>query len=154
MQLTLLTPGNSNFARLEHTYTADTTRSLVTPYFDLRTTRNLLHLSQHVINQYEHHSTIYSTSQVYTTHRAVPTSQIAQNIKNINCRNIANMSQLNALTHSDHVCKVDDIHTLTALKCIDYIVLSYLSLFPAFAMCFSRRQSTLSIYSLFWIFRL
>ena len=92
--------------------------------------------------------------QVYTTHKAVPTSQIAQNIKNINRRNIADTSQLYALTHSDHCHKVDDIHALTASKCIDYIVLSYLSLFPAFATCFIRRQSTLSIYSLFWTFRL
>ena len=41
--------------------------------------------------------------QVYTSHRAVPTSQITQNIENINRRNIADMSQLNTLTRSDHV---------------------------------------------------
>ncbi len=92
--------------------------------------------------------------QVYTTHRAVPTSQIAQNIENIDRRNIADTSQLDALTCSDHAREVDDIHALTASKCINYIVLSYPSPFPAFATCFSRRQSTLSVYSLFWIFRL
>ena len=61
VQLTLLTPGNAYFARLEHIYTVDTTRSLVTLYFDLRTTRDLPHLSQRVIDQYKHHNTIYST---------------------------------------------------------------------------------------------
>ena len=86
-QLALLTPGNAYFARLEQTYTADITRSLVTLYFDLRTTHDLPHLSQH--------------------------------------RNASITS-----------------------------FLSYPSLFPAFATCFSRRQSTLSIYSLFWIFGL
>ncbi len=88
------------------------------------------------------------------THRAVPTSQIAQNIENINHRNIADTSQLDALTRSDHTHKVDNIRALTASKCIDYIILSYPSPFPAFATCFSCRQSTLSVYSLFWISRL
>ncbi len=58
VQLTSLTPGNSYFARLEHAYTADTIRSLVTPYFNLHTTRDLQHLSQHII---KHRSIIYST---------------------------------------------------------------------------------------------
>ena len=102
----------------------------------------------------KHRSTVYSTSQVYMTHRAVPSSQIAQNVENIDRRNVADTSQLDTLTYSDHACEVDGIHTLTASKCIDDIVLSYPSSFPAFAKCFSCRQSTLSVYNLFWIFGL
>ncbi len=148
MQLTLLTPGNAYFARLEHIYTLSRFISTFAPRAIYRIYRNVLSISTNI--------TTLSTApgQVYTTHKAVPTSQIAQNIKNINRRNIADTSQLDALTRSDHIHKADDIHTLTASKCTDHIILSYPSLFPAFATCFSRRQSTLSIYSLFWIFGL
>ena len=89
---------------------------------------SLLHLLQHDIDQYK-------TSQHYLQHQArsiqlIEQYQHTRSIR-ISQTTITDTLQLNALTHSDHVHEVDDIHALTASKCITQLDLSYRSPFPA-----------------------
>ena len=90
VQHTRLTSENEYFTRLEHIYLTSTIRSLVAPHFDHRTTRDPPHLPQRVYRSVQNVAALSTApGQVYTSYRAVPTSQIAQNIENIDRRNIA-----------------------------------------------------------------
>jgi Rps23 Pro-64 3,4-dihydroxylase Tpa1-like proline 4-hydroxylase len=94
VQHTRLTSKSSYFTSLEHVYHASTSRSLVAHNLDLRTTRNLPHLLQRVIAQFENIAALSTApGQVYTSYRAVPTSQIAQNIENIDRENVTQVYQ-------------------------------------------------------------
>jgi Rps23 Pro-64 3,4-dihydroxylase Tpa1-like proline 4-hydroxylase len=94
VQHTWLTSESSYFTSLEHVYHASTSRSLVAHNLDLRTTRDLPQLLQRVIAQFKNIAALSTApGQVYTSYRAVPTSQVAQNIENIDCKNVAQVYQ-------------------------------------------------------------
>jgi hypothetical protein len=94
VQHTRLTSESSYFMSLEHVYHASTSRSLVAHNLDLRTTRDLPQLLQRVITQFKNIAALSTApGQVYMSYRAVPTSQIAQNIENIDRKNIAQVYQ-------------------------------------------------------------
>jgi hypothetical protein len=94
VQHTRLTSENEYFTSLEHVYHASTSRSLIAHCLDHRTTRDLPHLLQHVIAQYENIAALSTApGQVYTSYRTVPTSQITRSIENIDRENVAQVYQ-------------------------------------------------------------
>jgi hypothetical protein len=94
VQHTWLTSENEYFTSLEHVYHASTSRSLIAHCLDHRTMRDLPQLLQRVIAQFKNIAALSTApGQVYTSYRAVPTSQVAQNIENIDCENVAQVYQ-------------------------------------------------------------
>ena len=69
-----------------------------TLFWPLHRTRSTTSIASHYQSVQNIAALSTAPDQVYTSHRAVPTSQITQNIKNIDCRNIADMSQLGFIT--------------------------------------------------------
>jgi hypothetical protein len=119
VQHTRLTSESSYFTSLEHIiYHASTSRSLVVHNLDLRTTRDLPHLLQRVIAQFKNIAALFTApGQVYTSYRAVPTSQITQNIENIDRKNVAQVYQRYSVTKGS-------LHSISAPACRKPVKLS------------------------------